>query len=133
MHHPKPPHLATHTFALGVLTAITAPLVTARILSSVRVLDIAGTPASPVLTITTITLLAATFSLGWRRSVLNARIERAELIERIAYLEKRVEDAENAAWWGTSEQDTDLEKTIELGPTVVPFVRDRPSRQRGAS
>ncbi|MBM0203223.1 hypothetical protein JNW90_08965 [Micromonospora sp. STR1s_5] len=132
MRSPCKPPTTTHTFILGVLTTITAPLVTIRVLHSMAAITITNPALNAATSIATVLLMSATFGLGWRRSILGARAERADFIQRISQLEKRVEDAENAAWWGTAVPEDDVERTVELGPTVVAF-RHRESRQRGAS
>lgn len=129
--HSKPP-TSIHTFFLGVLTTLAVPLVITRVLHATCVITITNPAANASTSIATVLAVSAAFSVGWRRSVLHSRAEQAVLIDRISVLEKRVEEAENAAWWGSPNQEAEPERTVESEPNVVAF-RHRESRQRGAS
>jgi hypothetical protein len=121
----------TYDFFLGVVATIAAPLITYRIAYSMGLVDISDRLTNVATAVSAIAFFAGALCLAWRRSVLRGRRERAVLTNRIDELEKRVEEAENAAWWGTPPSE-DMERTVELGPNVRPF-RHRESRQRGVS
>lgn len=88
---PKPP-TATYTVLLGVLSTITAPLVALRVLVAMGVMAIADQTTNAATSIATVLAMSSAFGIGWRRSVLRSRAERANLIQRIDVLETRTEN-----------------------------------------
>jgi hypothetical protein len=132
VHSPCKATTPTYDFLLGVVTTVAVPLVAFRLALSMGLVAVADRATNVATALAAIAFFAGALCMAWRRSVVRARRERAALVNRVDELEKRVEEAENAAWWGTPTAEADLERTVELGPTVVAF-RHRESRQRGAS
>lgn len=126
MHSPCKRPTPMYDFLLGVVTTITLPLVAFRVAVSMALVPTPTSMLNAATSVGTVVFLSAAFGLGWRRSVLRSRAERAELVERIDVLEKRVTETENAAWWGTPIQEADAERTVEAD-TVVPFRHRRSS------